>query len=61
MNNNVSYSTNSYDYEGDAWEKGIYLHFGEARIRVAENIEGYKLFVKQLEELTDQIELDMAE
>ena len=38
----VTFSINEYDFEGDISEKGIYLHFGQVRIKVAETMEEYE-------------------
>lgn len=35
----VTFSVNEYDYEGDIFNTGIFLHFGNCRILVAKNPE----------------------
>ena len=32
----ISFSVDRFDCDGDKWEMGVYLHFGETSIRVAE-------------------------
>ena len=50
------FSVNSYDEDGDIIEEGIFLYFGNnTRIKVAENIEGYRLFVDFLASITGEI------
>ena len=58
MPKEVSFSINSYDKDGYDYEKGIFLHFGDTRIRVAETIvdlqklinERLPLILKDVEE-----------
>lgn len=52
---NVTFSINEYDFEGDIVEKGIYLHFGHTKIKVANTIEEYAAFVNDLEEMKGEI------
>jgi hypothetical protein len=47
--NEVTFSVNNYDNEGDISQLGIYLHFGETRIRVAENLTDFKKFQNELD------------
>jgi hypothetical protein len=35
----ITFTVNSYDQDGDVVEEGIFLHFGETRIRVANDIK----------------------
>ena len=51
----VTFSIDRHDKDGDSWETGIYLHFGNASIKVAEDIEGYKEFTAKLEHMTVEI------
>lgn len=32
---NISFSVDRFDADGDKWEDGVYFHFGETSIRVA--------------------------
>lgn len=45
----------TYDAEGDAWERGIYLHLGETRIRVAETLAGFREFISWLRDIERDI------
>lgn len=51
----VTFSVNEYDYEGDIMEKGIYLHFNNTRIKVADTIEEYEKLVDDLESIVDEL------
>ena len=44
----VAFSVNSYDSDGDIVEKGIFLHFGDTRVKVAENLTDFDLFPYQI-------------
>lgn len=41
---NVNFSINHYDFDGDIIEKGIFLHFDNVRIKVANTMEEYEDF-----------------
>lgn len=52
-----SFSVNSYDHEGDVYETGIYLHYGDTCIRVAiADIEAFKKHIDFLKDMVDEIE-----
>ena len=50
------FSINSHDSDGDSFEEGIYLHFGETRIRVAENLPEFDRLLGTLARMRDEIE-----
>ena len=50
-----SFSINEHDSDGDLLEDGIYLHFGDTRIKVAKNKEGLKCFEKKLQDIFKEI------
>lgn len=52
----VTFSVNEYDYEGDIFNTGIFLHFGNCRILVAKNPEFFKQFVNRIVEMIPEIE-----
>jgi hypothetical protein len=52
---NILFSVNRYDKDGDSYEEGIYLHFGEIAVRVAETIEEYEAIVERLKGMTKEI------
>lgn len=50
----IRFSVNRYDRDGDISETGIYLHFGDTAVKVAET-------VRELEEVVDVLSLIVAE
>ena len=52
----IGFSVDRCDKDGDVWDEGIFLHFGETSICIAENINEYQAFVKKLEDMTQEIE-----
>ncbi len=50
----VLFSVNGSDDEHD--DAGIFLHFGDTRIKVANSVGEYKSFVKGLDKMTKEIE-----
>lgn len=50
------FSVNDYDKDGDVVEYGIYLHFGDTRILVAETIYEFKRFVDRISSMPKEIE-----
>lgn len=36
LSKNISFSVNRFDSDGSKWEDGVYFHFGETSIRVAD-------------------------
>lgn len=51
----ILFSVNDNDYEGDVIESGVYLHFGDVRIKVADDLNGFKAFVKRIAGMTEEI------
>ena len=49
----ILFSVNSYDQDGDINATGIFLHFGEVSVKVAENLDD---FIKVAERITGMIE-----
>lgn len=52
----IYFSINSYDSDGDVYEDGVYLHFGDTTIRVAENYIEFKEVVDRISLMQKQIE-----
>lgn len=38
---NIQFTVNTYDADGDCFEKGVFLHFGNARVCVAESPQDF--------------------
>jgi len=51
----VTFSINEYDEDGDVVTEGIYLHFEDTRVLVAEGIDQYLGFLKRLNEMKDEL------
>ncbi len=51
---NLSFSVNEYDRDGFC-NIGIYLHFGETKIRIADNLKGFQSFVGAMQKFCDEI------
>ena len=52
----ISFSVNRYDGDGDIYEEGIYLHFGDdVSIRFADSIEDFNNKLKRLRNIRDEI------
>lgn len=54
--NDIMFSLNDYDRDGGLKKNGIYLHFGDTRIYVAENFVKFKAVVNRLSGMVDEIE-----
>lgn len=52
----VTFSVHNYDSDGDIQEPGIYLHFGDTRVKVAENLEEFGAFIQRLKDMSTEIE-----
>ena len=50
-----SFSVNSYDHEGDEFEEGIFLHFENTRIKVADDLAGLNNFIEHLQRMQKEI------
>lgn len=51
----ICFSVNDYDWEGDVLKKGIFLHFGETRIFIAEDLDGFRNFIKHLDDMCKEL------
>ena len=52
----ILFSVNSYDSDGDIFEPGIFLHFGNTRILVAESAEVFAEIIPHFEAMLDEIQ-----
>ena len=50
-----NFTVNQYDSDGDCIETGIYLHYGEMSIKVAETLDGFKAHAEHLASMADEI------
>lgn len=44
----IYFGVNEYDEYGDLVLRGIYLHFGDTRVKVADDMRGYEDFINKL-------------
>lgn len=51
----ITFTVNGYDARGFRFEDGIYLHFGDTRIKVGNNMEEYNQFVAALDKMKAEI------
>jgi len=51
----VLFSVNDYDSDGDVHEEGIYLHFGDTRIKVADSLKAFQDFITHLDAMCKEI------
>lgn len=56
----IAFSVHDYDWEGDITDKGIFLHFGEVRVKVAENLAEFEAFAERINSMTEEIEENYA-
>ena len=52
---NISFSVHEYDRDGDIVERGIYLHFGDTRVKVSDDIENFKDVVLHIAAMVREI------
>jgi hypothetical protein len=50
-----TFSLNEYDVDGDVNDTAIFLHFGDFRLKVAENMEQYQAFIDHLETIKTEL------
>ena len=54
--NKPTFTVNDYDSDGDIFKKGIFLHFGETRIKAADSIDEFRQIIEHFERMVDEIE-----
>ena len=52
----ITFSIGSHDRDGDVCEDGIFIHFGNTRIRVAGSFLEYLSFLTELRSMAPEIE-----
>lgn len=53
--NDILFSVHDYDKDGDVISGGIFLHFGETRIKVADNLDEFKKVTERISGMVDEI------
>jgi hypothetical protein len=51
----IIFSVHDYDQDGDAVDRGIFLHFGETRVKVADNLNEFREVVERISKMVDEI------
>ena len=51
----VKFYIHEYDKDGYAYENGVFLHFGNTRIKVAENFQQFEEFCEKLQNIKHEI------
>lgn len=51
----ILFSVNEYGSDGDLLVKGIYLHFGSTRVKVADSFEEFKEIVPHFQSMVSEI------
>lgn len=51
----IYFSVHDYDQDGDIINEWIFLHFGETRIKVANNLNQFKEVVERISGMVDEI------
>ncbi len=49
------FSVNEYDKDGDVVDSGIFIHFENTRVKVADDVAGLALFREQLAAIETEI------
>ena len=52
----IVFSVNEYDSDGDATDKGVFLHFGETRVKAADSIDDFRSIVQHMKAMVSEIE-----
>lgn len=51
----ILFSVHTYDKDGDMEQDGIFLHFGEVRIRVADDLHGFTAVTERIASMAQEI------
>lgn len=54
--NEIRFSVNDYDKDGDCVERGVFLHFEGTRVKAADTIKDFADIVRHFEAMRDEIE-----
>jgi hypothetical protein len=52
----ITFTINEYDSNGVIWEEGVYLHFEDTRIKVAESIADFQKVVDQIQKINVELQ-----
>lgn len=51
----ITFSINHYDRDGDCCDKGVFLHFGMTMVKAADSIEEFQSIVGHFSLMVDEI------
>jgi len=54
--NSILFSVNDYDQDGDVCTAGVFLHFGDTRIKVASNAHEFRAVAETIRMMTSEVE-----
>ncbi len=57
----IMFSVNEYDRDGDCTDKGVFLHFGETKVKAADGIKEFAEIVRHFEAMVEEIETNYAD
>jgi hypothetical protein len=52
----ISFSVHDYDSDGDISERGVFLHFGDTRVKAADSIKEFRSILRHFESIVNEIE-----
>jgi hypothetical protein len=61
MADRILFTVNEYDRDGDITDKGIFLHNGGGRIKVAKDIKRFDEFIESLKDMSEEIKANYSE
>ncbi len=56
----IVFSVNEYDRDGDVTDEGVFLHFGETRVKAADSIDDFRSIVQHMKDMVSEIEENYA-
>lgn len=54
--NKPMFSVNDYGCDGDVMTKGVFLHFGEMRVKAADSLSEFREIIEHFENMVREIE-----
>ena len=58
--NDIYFTVHDYDFEGDICDEGIFLHFGETRVKVAETLDDFKAVADRISGMTEEVAWNLS-
>lgn len=52
----ILFSVNEYDRDGDCTDEGVFLHFGNTKVKVADSIREFSSIAEHFEAMVEEIE-----